>query len=207
MTGRRRSFFEKLGTRPQSYSGRGNRGISRESWDHPFRQAGGNCRSDELPRVPGGEVDDRCFRAYGRRRDQEHLIETRRKQWNVVFFLVALTGTSLGVLLKDSFAELATRAKHCTSWRTGSCSRSFRDFSSRGFRKHSIRAPLWKGTGHSDGARLPAHKPDVAIPRAQACRQSHGDLRRPARLRPKRDTAFHGRPLSLFKARNGKGTG
>ena len=37
--------------------------------------------------------------------------------------------------------------------------------------------------------------------------QSHGDLRRPARLRPNRDTALHTRPLSLFKARNGTGAG
>ncbi len=86
MTGRRQSFFES-GRLPTTLHGRGNPEISGESWHHPFRQAGGNCRPDELPRIPRGEVDDRCFRAYGRRRDQEHLIGTRRKQWNVVLFL------------------------------------------------------------------------------------------------------------------------
>jgi hypothetical protein len=32
-------------------------------------------------------------------------------------------------------------------------------------------------------------------------------MRRPARLRPKRDTDFRGRPFSVFQASHGEGTG
>jgi hypothetical protein len=122
-------------------------------------------------------------------------------------FLGALTGASLGILLEGSLTQVRTCSKRRTGWHKLSGQAPFEDFSSRGFRKHDFRAPLRKRASHSDGARLPAHKPDVAIPRAEACRKSHRDLRRPARLRPQRDTRFYRRPLSLFKARNGGGTG
>lgn len=46
-----------------------------------------------------------------------------------------------------------------------------------------------------------------AIPCPKAGKGSHGDLRRPPRVRPKRDTGFGRRPFSLFEARHGKRTG
>jgi len=80
-------------------------------------------------------------------------------------FLGALTATSLGVLFEGSFTEFAGAQK--------------------------IPAPLWTRAGHSDGARLSPHKPDVAFSRAAACRESHRDLRGPARVRAQRDTRFY----------------
>jgi hypothetical protein len=55
-------------------------------------------------------------------------------------FIGAVTGASLGLLLEHPV-----------------------NGSSRAFRNHDFGASLRKRAGNSDGARLPAHKPDVAI--------------------------------------------
>ena len=122
-------------------------------------------------------------------------------------FLGALTAASLSVRLEDSFAESA-RAQNTAQTGAPVAAHSPFETSQVEVSGNTVFVRRYgKGPASSDGARLPAHKPDVAIPRAEACRQSHGDLRRPARLRPNRDTALHARPLSLFKARNGTGAG
>ena len=66
-------------------------------------------------------------------------------------FLGALTGTSSRCPVERLFAEFPREQNTAQAGGSVACSRSFRNFSSRGFRKHSIRAPLWKGAGHSDG--------------------------------------------------------
>src|SRR5580692_4689555 len=113
-----------MGSCPQSHRGRSHQEISRASWHHTLWKAGGDCRSDELSGIPGGEVDDRRFRAYGRRRDQGNLgrIATRdltpcpegtngsrneEEKLERRCFLGALAGASLGVLSEAIFTEFA----------------------------------------------------------------------------------------------------
>ena len=102
-------------------------------------------------------------------------------------FLGGLTAASFGVLLEDSFADPAQTK---TGAKFGSPG-FFRDVSCGGFRKHNFRAPLWKRTGNSSGARLSAHKLDVAIPEPKLA-ENHTvicvDLRA---VRPQRDTRFY----------------
>ena len=98
-------------------------------------------------------------------------------------FLGALTAASLGVLLEGSFTEFAGAQNTTQAGASLGGQSSFEYLSSRDFRKHGIRASLRKGAGCSVGARLSPHKPHVAIPRAEARRESHRDLRGPARLR------------------------
>ena len=106
-------------------------------------------------------------------------------------FLGGLTAASLGLLLEDSLTEGAHAQNTAQGGTDVAGHAPFQDFSSRGFRKHDIRASLRKRAGNSDGARLPAHKPDVAIPRTHACRESHRDLRGLARLWRQRDTCLY----------------
>src|SRR5271155_4461270 len=118
-----------MGVRSQSHSGRGNQGISRASWHHTLRKAGRDCRSDELSGFPGGEVDDRRIRAYGRRRDKGYLapsaLSPEKGHWNEEEamerrnFLGSLTTASLGVALEGSFAKFAhaqSAAQGGASW-------------------------------------------------------------------------------------------
>src|SRR6266481_3885292 len=62
-----------MGACPQPHCGRGNQEIPGPGRHCPLWKAGGDCRSDELSRIPGGEVDDGCFRSHGWRRDQGNL--------------------------------------------------------------------------------------------------------------------------------------
>src|ERR1700745_2546919 len=75
-------------------------------------------------------------------------------------FIGAVTGASLGLPIGAPGQRICASAKHNAnrSW-----SQFFRDLSSRAFRNHDFGASLRKRAGNSDGARLPAHKPDVAI--------------------------------------------
>ena len=122
-------------------------------------------------------------------------------------FLGALTGTSLGVLLNDSFAEFPREQD--TAQAGGSVA------AQGPFETSQVEV-----SGNTVFVRRYGKGPAILMvhgfPRTslmwrslapKLADNSHGDLRRPARLRPKRDTAFHGRPLSLFEARNGTGTG
>src|SRR5260370_24581216 len=102
--------------------------------------------------------------------------------------------------------RIRTSAEQSSSQPTVRRPSTVRDCSSRGVWKHNIHAPVWKRAGHFDGARYSPHKPDVAIPRSQACRGSHRNLLGPAGLRPPPPTCCYRPPFSLFKARNRKRT-
>jgi hypothetical protein len=121
-------------------------------------------------------------------------------------FLGALTGTSLGVLVKDSFAEFAPEQNTEQAGAPVAGQGPFETSQVEVSGNTVFVRRYGKGPGRSDGARFPAYESDVAIPRAEASGESHCDLCRPARLRAQRNTRFYGRPLSLFQTRHGTGT-
>jgi hypothetical protein len=62
-----------MGARAQPYRGRGDEEVPRRSRHQPFRESRRDCRSEGLPDITCGEVDDGSFCAYGRRRNQRYL--------------------------------------------------------------------------------------------------------------------------------------
>src|ERR1700751_1368950 len=64
-----------MGAGTQPDCGRGDGEVPRRSRHQSFRQARRDCRSDGLPGVARGEVDDGNFCAHGRRRNQKYLVQ------------------------------------------------------------------------------------------------------------------------------------
>jgi hypothetical protein len=82
-------------------------------------------------------------------------------------FLGAVTASSLAVLLEGSLAQLA-RAQSDAAGTGAAGPIPYETAQVEVSGKHHIHTPLWTRAGHSDGARLSPHKPDVAFSRAAA---------------------------------------
>jgi 3-oxoacyl-[acyl-carrier protein] reductase len=90
MTGRRWEFFEKWAPVHNLTVEEAIKRFPQEAGITRFGKAEENCRSDELPRIAGIEMDDRCFRPDRRWRDQGNLEPwTGSRQWSVARFWAA----------------------------------------------------------------------------------------------------------------------